>query len=95
MKFIFLLIFILILTVSSTTFARDKHNLRNYQNPNQALVIKNAQQAARLVKNRRGGKILKVSRNKYNGRIAYRVKFIKKDGRIRSVMVDAHSGQIR
>ena len=75
--------------------ARDKHNLRNYQNPSQALVIQNAQQAAQLVKNRRGGKILKVSRKKDNGRIGYRVKFIKKDGRIRSVLVDAHSGRIR
>ncbi len=90
-----LCIFIISIIVSTTVLANNKHNLRNYQNPNQALVIKNAQQAARLVKNRRGGKILKVSRNKQNGRIAYRVKFIKKDGRIQSVMVDAHSGQIR
>ncbi len=95
MKLITVLIFTISLIFSATLFAGDKHNLRNYQNAQQALVIKNAQQAARLVKNRRGGKILKVSRKKHNGRLGYRVKFIKKDGRIRSVLVDAHSGKIR
>jgi uncharacterized membrane protein YkoI len=78
---------------SSATLARDSHNLRNYQK--QTLVIKNVQQAARLVKINFGGKILKVSRHQNNGRISFRVKFIKKDGRIRSVVVDAHSGKIR
>lgn len=49
-----------------------------------------AQQAARKVIGRFGGKLLKVSSSK-NG---YRVKVIKKDGRIISVFVDGRTGQI-
>jgi len=82
------------IAVSCLAQSHDRHNLHNYQQP-QALAVKSAQQAARLVKNRFGGKILKVNRRKNNGRIGFRVKFIKKDGRIRSVLVDAHSGRIR
>ncbi len=61
----------------------------------QAVKVQNPQQAARMVKNRFGGKVLKVSKKKKNNRIGYKVKLIKKDGHIISVVVDAHSGRIK
>lgn len=50
-----------------------------------------AKQAANIVKSRYGGKVLKVSAA---GK-GYRVKLLKKDGRIISVYVDGVNGKIR
>jgi uncharacterized membrane protein YkoI len=61
----------------------------------QALVVKSPQQAARIVKSRVQGKVLKVSKRKSNNRIGYKVKMIKKDGHIVSVLVDAHTGRVK
>jgi len=58
------------------------------------LKISNSGQAAQLVKSRVGGKVLKVQSKKVNGHAGYKVKIIKKDGRIVSVLVDAESGRI-
>jgi len=60
----------------------------------QKLKISSSGQAAQLVKSRVGGKVLKVQNKKVNGRSGYKVKIIKKDGRIISVLVDAKSGRI-
>ncbi|WDE10565.1 PepSY domain-containing protein [Thalassomonas haliotis] len=53
------------------------------------------QQAAQKVKNRYGGKVLKVQSSKVNGQSGYKVKLLKKDGHIISVLVDGHSGKIK
>ncbi|WDE08173.1 PepSY domain-containing protein [Thalassomonas viridans] len=53
------------------------------------------QQAAQKVKNRYGGKVLKVQSSKVNGQAGYKVKLLKKDGHIISVLVDGHSGKIK
>jgi len=53
--------------------------------------VKSSSQAARLVKSRVGGKVLKVNGD---GR-SYRVKIIKNNGHIINVTVDAKSGRIR
>ncbi len=58
------------------------------------LRITSAQQAARLVKSRFGGKVLKIQKKKVNGNPGYRVKLLKSDGHIVSVSVDAQSGRI-
>lgn len=53
------------------------------------------QQAVQKVKNRYGGKVLKVQSSKVNGQAGYKVKLLKKDGHIISVLVDGHSGKIK
>jgi len=60
----------------------------------QQLTISNAQQAARVVKGRYGGKVLKVQRTKINGKPGYKVKILKSNGHVVSVKVDAKSGKV-
>lgn len=60
----------------------------------QRLVIKNSQHAAKIVRLRYGGKILKANKKVSNGRVVYRVKVLKKDGKIISVQVDGHNGRV-
>jgi len=61
---------------------------------NQEQAELSAAQAAQLVKQRYGGKIIKVqSQNKPQGKI-YRVQLLQDSGRMRNVRVDARSGAI-
>ncbi|UUO25517.1 PepSY domain-containing protein [Colwellia sp. M166] len=52
------------------------------------------QQAARIVKNKFGGKVLKVSNSGAKNNPSYRVKLLKDNGHVISVNVDAKSGRI-
>jgi uncharacterized membrane protein YkoI len=54
--------------------------------------VQSSSQAARIVKSRVGGKVLKV---KNNGRSGYKVKVIKDNGHIINVTVDAKSGRVK
>jgi len=54
--------------------------------------VQNSSQAARIVKSRVGGKVLKV---KNNGNSGYRVKVIKNNGHIINVNVDAKTGKVK
>jgi uncharacterized membrane protein YkoI len=66
-----------------------------YQKSSKADVkIHNAKQAARLVKKRFGGKILKVKKQKTNGHRGYKVKLLKKNGHVVSLFIDALTGKI-
>ena len=57
-----------------------------------AYKVRSAQQAAKIVKNRYGGKVLKVQTvNKGQG---YRVRILKKNGHVVTVTVDAKSGRV-
>lgn len=56
--------------------------------------LMSAQQAARIVKNRFGGKVLKVSSSGSRSNPSYRVKLLKDNGHVISVNVDAESGRI-
>lgn len=56
--------------------------------------VSNAQQAARLVKKRTGGKVLKVERSKVNGNPGYKVKVLKDNGHVVSIKIDAITGKI-
>ncbi|WP_448548587.1 PepSY domain-containing protein [Thalassotalea fusca] len=59
-----------------------------------ALKVTSAQQAAQIVKQRYGGKVLKVQRKQLNGNTGYRVKLLKANGQVVSVTVDAATGRI-
>jgi uncharacterized membrane protein YkoI len=95
MKLILLVLFVCSSLVALPSAAKNKHSLSGYKKNAQGLVVKNPQQAARIVKSRFGGKVLKVSKKQNNGRIGYKVKLIKKDGHIITVLVDAHTGRIK
>lgn len=56
------------------------------------LKVSNSSQAAKIVKNRTGGKVLKVQNS---GKSGYKVKVMKKNGHIVSLKVDAKSGKIK
>ena len=53
-----------------------------------------AQQAARIVKNKFGGKELKVSNSGSKNSPSYRVKLLKDNGHVISVNVDGQSGRV-
>lgn len=53
-----------------------------------------AKEAARIVKNKYGGKVLKVKRVGSKNKLNYRVKLLKKSGHVISVTVDGNSGRI-
>lgn len=53
-----------------------------------------AQQAARIVKSKYGGKVLKVNASGSKNNPSYRVKLLKDNGHVISVNVDAKSGRV-
>lgn len=53
-----------------------------------------ASQAAAIVQEHYGGKVLKVQSTQKNGRVIYRVKILLDNGRVRNVGVDAQSGRL-
>lgn len=81
----------LMLSVSGITAVESK--AAPYFN-GQHYKVSNAQQAARLVKKRTGGKVLKVERAKVNGNPGYKVKVLKNNGHVVSMKVDAITGRI-
>ncbi len=64
------------------------------QSQSKNLAIRSAGQAAQLVSQSMGGKVLKVQSAQVNGNPGYRVKLLKNDGSIVSVSVDAVTGRI-
>ena len=74
--------------------------------PNSMMIVKakyaksgntksmSAQQAARIVQNKFGGKVLKVNNNGSKSNPSYRVKLLKDNGHVISVNVDAKSGRV-
>lgn len=67
-------------------------SLKFYRTNNSHAI--SAKQAARIVMNRYGGKVLKVKRVGSKRNPGYRVKLLKKSGHVISVVVNANSGQI-
>jgi hypothetical protein len=65
-----------------------------FQGAKSSLAVSSSQQAARIVKSKYGGKILKVQRTKVNGNTGYKVKVLKNNGHVMTVSVDAVSGRI-
>lgn len=97
-----ILAMLLVLSISLFTslplLAIDSHGV-SYAKANgssskqkKANKVNSSSQAARIVKSRTGGKVLKV---KNNGRSGYKVKVIKPNGHIISVTVDAKSGKVK
>ena len=61
----------------------------------QNLKVKSSEQAAKIVKNRYGGKVLSAKFKQQNQQAGYRVKLLKTDGHIIYVYVNAHTGKIK
>ncbi|WP_235369967.1 PepSY domain-containing protein [Shewanella sp. ECSMB14102] len=59
------------------------------------LKVRSGDEAARLVKQAYGGKVLRVQSVKGNGNPGYRVKLLQDSGRIVYVSVDARSGRLQ
>jgi len=96
MKFALPLVFLLYFTfsidvVAQGSFVSASNAIKTQNKANPQLKVKNSKQAARIVKARYGGKVLKVKKSKSG----YRVKLIKTDGHIISVYVDAKTGKIQ
>lgn len=90
-----LLVISIILFSSSPVFAIGSEALPFIQSNGTSAKqnrVQNSSQAARIVKKRVGGKVLKV---KNNGRSGYKVKVIKDNGHIINVTVDAKSGKVK
>lgn len=64
-------------------------------NQSKKYVIKNTQHAAKVVKSAYGGKVLKVKKLNSKNSLAYRVKLVRENGHVISVVVDAKSGRIK
>jgi len=75
---------------NQSLLAKQQPGLANQQK----LKIRSAQQAARKVVRRYGGRVLKVSNKRVNGGPGYKVKLLKNNGQIITVLVDAVSGRI-
>tara|TARA_B110000091_G_scaffold199702_1_gene229790 strand:+ start:278 stop:586 length:309 start_codon:yes stop_codon:yes gene_type:complete len=93
LTFIALIVFFLLndtANAQGSTYLLVKKNTTNKT----SLKVYNRQQAAQLVKRRFHGKVLKVNKQTVNGNSGYKVKLIKKNGHIVSVLVDAKSGQV-
>ena len=65
----------------------------NYDQPSNGKAI-SAQQAARIVKGKFGGKVLKVNSSGSKKKPSYRVKLLKDNGHVISVTVDGQSGRV-
>lgn len=88
------LLMCLILLASVTLPPANAHGFANKQY-DRPLVVKDKKHAARIVKDRFGGKVLKASKKVSNGLVTYRVKLLKKDGRIVTITVDGHTARVR
>ena len=53
------------------------------------------QRAASIVKQHFAGRVLKVQFVSDNGEAAYRVKILHESGRVKSVLIDARTGELR
>ncbi|MFT5759605.1 MAG: putative membrane protein YkoI [Alteromonadaceae bacterium] len=99
MKFLVVILCICyVITLSNHSYAYAVSAFANgaesHTQQTKRLIVSSSGQAAQLVKSSIGGKVLKVQSKKINGRAGYKVKIIKTDGHIISVLVDAESGRI-
>lgn len=81
--------------LSISSFAQGRfffstHAIKATESAQQQLRINNSQQAAQVVQRRYGGKVLRVQKQN----ASYRVKLIKVNGHIISVVVNAKTGRI-
>lgn len=81
-----------LLMVVAPVHAKPSHD-RPVARPLQLAQVDGAG-AARIVERKTGGKVLSVDRQERKGRIMYRVKVLLPEGRVRTVMVDAETGQM-
>lgn len=92
MKLTLFLCFVIVVSISHINFVFANNHKSNVSQSD--LRVKSSQQAAQLVKNRFGGKVLKVSKSKIKNQLSYRVKVVRKDGHVVSVLVNAKTGRL-
>jgi len=96
MKFVIFLLLLSVIGFSEHTIAQgigaDKNKAKQQQSK---LQVNSAKQAAKIVRKRVGGKVLKVKNQRVNGKRSYRVKVVKPNGHVTSVSVDAKSGRVK
>lgn len=95
MKLALPLVFIFVLMLSCDAIAQGRYappnsGVKEHAKAQVKLRVKSSKQAAKIVKSRLGGKVLKVQKKK----TGYRVKLIKNNGHIVSVNVDAKTGRV-
>jgi len=88
------LLFVFIFSLDAAAqgnFGLASNSTKAEQQTSTKLRVKSNKQAAKIVKARFGGKVLKVKKSKSG----YRVKLIKTNGHIISAFVDAKTGKIK
>ena len=99
MKYLLLICLVLTLSFSQFSFAYYQGSGVGQGNGNSKnktqMKINSSQQAAQIAISRFGGKVLKVSKKNIKSAPAYRVKLVKSNGHVISVLVDAKTGKIR
>ncbi|MFB1015857.1 MAG: putative membrane protein YkoI [Alteromonadaceae bacterium] len=93
LTFIALIAFFVPNDITHAYGSNDSQVKRNTQSKS-TLKIYSSRQAAKLVKRRFNGKVLNVKKQTVNGNSGYKVKLIKKNGHVVSVLVDAKSGRV-
>jgi uncharacterized membrane protein YkoI len=98
MQFRMSVLFISLLTALSLfmvqpALAKSVNN--DHRQSKKSTKLISSQQAISIVKRQYGGKVLKVNRINVNGRTSYKVKLLKKNGHIVSVLVNAQTGRVQ
>jgi len=65
---------------------------RSYQQDSASEIDESS--AAAIVKQRHGGRVLKIQKIKVNKGSAFRVKILQTSGHVKNVLVDAHTGKV-
>lgn len=101
MKFKFLLFLIMIAFMPQQTMANEHGKVfapsgpRQHAQQKQAVNQISKQQAAQIAMRVYSGKLLKVSKQQGKRSAIYRVKLLKDNGHIITILVDAQSGKIK
>ncbi len=96
MKFVIFLLFLSVMSFSEPLKAQGiGADVKKTKQQKSKLQVNSAKQAAKIVRKRVGGKVLKVQNQRVNGNRSYRVKVVKPNGHVTSVSVDAKSGRVK
>lgn len=89
---------LLLLAVSTGPGAALTHAQTAASTSNQSARTAGAQiaaaDAAEIVRRQYGGRVMGVETRQRDGRVIYQVRILQKDGRMRTINVDGHSGKI-
>lgn len=86
---------LMLVAVGVVVMAPQQAQAREWQPALMYLAQVDSAGAARIVERNTGGKVLSVHRQEKKGKVMYRVKVLLPEGRVRTVSVDAETGQMR